>query len=236
VAAFHEDSVMQAQSPSTPPAPPAPPAAPGQLVVGGTPATPADVYQGLRAQRRELGRQLESLEEKRSELSSRLEEPTVTGADRKGLEQRITDIDGRISSVDQQIAVADAQLARAAAEPGAAVDPTPPRRPGPPEEAFVLGGLFMLVVFLPLSIAYARRVWRRGASAVASLPRELGERLQRLEQAVDAVAVEVERIGEGQRFVTRLLGERDAGRVLGSPAAQPLPVEAREAAEARVRR
>lgn len=33
-------------------------------------------------------------------------------------------------------------------------------------------------------------------------------RLERLEQAVDSIAVEIERIGEGQRFVTRLLSAR----------------------------
>jgi hypothetical protein len=33
------------------------------------------------------------------------------------------------------------------------------------------------------------------------------ERMGRLEQAIDSIAVEVERIGEGQRFVTKLLAE-----------------------------
>ncbi|MGH7616467.1 MAG: hypothetical protein ACREPM_04495 [Gemmatimonadaceae bacterium] len=42
-------------------------------------------------------------------------------------------------------------------------------------------------------------------------------RLNRLEQAVDAVAIEVERISESQRFVARVLTER--------PAAPPAPVE-----------
>lgn len=34
------------------------------------------------------------------------------------------------------------------------------------------------------------------------------ERMRRLEQAVDAIAFEVERISEGQRFTTRLLSEQ----------------------------
>ncbi|HEY1953755.1 MAG TPA: hypothetical protein VGG76_13205 [Gemmatimonadaceae bacterium] len=34
------------------------------------------------------------------------------------------------------------------------------------------------------------------------------QRLARLEQAVDAIALEVERISEGQRFTTRLLSEQ----------------------------
>lgn len=33
-------------------------------------------------------------------------------------------------------------------------------------------------------------------------------RLQHLEQAIDAIAIEVERISEGQRFTTKLLAER----------------------------
>ena len=38
----------------------------------------------------------------------------------------------------------------------------------------------------------------------------LGDRLTHLEQSVEAVAVEVERIGEGQRYMTRLFTERGA--------------------------
>jgi hypothetical protein len=33
--------------------------------------------------------------------------------------------------------------------------------------------------------------------------------LQHLEQAVDAIAIEIERISEGQRFTTKLLADRD---------------------------
>jgi hypothetical protein len=41
------------------------------------------------------------------------------------------------------------------------------------------------------------------------------QRLARVEHAVEAIAIEVERIGEGQRYVTTLLNER-AERVLES--------------------
>ena len=37
---------------------------------------------------------------------------------------------------------------------------------------------------------------------------ELVERMERMEQAVDAIAVQVERIAEGQRFTTKLLSDR----------------------------
>ena len=39
---------------------------------------------------------------------------------------------------------------------------------------------------------------------------EISERLSRLEQIAEATAVEVERIGEGQRFTTKLLSDRPA--------------------------
>ena len=37
---------------------------------------------------------------------------------------------------------------------------------------------------------------------------EVMQRLSAIEQAVDAVAIEIERISEGQRFTTKLLSER----------------------------
>jgi len=39
-------------------------------------------------------------------------------------------------------------------------------------------------------------------------------RLERIEHAVDAMAIEIERISEGQRFTTKLLADRSAERAL----------------------
>jgi hypothetical protein len=208
----------------------------GKVVVGvNTPAQPSEIYQAFKAQRRELGRQLENLEEKRGELRQRLEQGTVSDVDKKGIETRLTEIDQRIADVDKAITAADAQVAKSAAIPGATVEPPQPRREGPPEEAFVLGGMFMVIVLLPMSIAMARRLWRRGAQVVATIPQELSERFSRLEQGVEAIAVEVERIGEGQRFMTKVFAE-EGPRQLGEGAAQPLDVRQREAVHQQVRR
>jgi hypothetical protein len=51
---------------------------------------------------------------------------------------------------------------------------------------------------------------RRRAATAATLPalEEIAQRLGRMEQALDATAVEVERISEAQRFTTKLLVER----------------------------
>jgi len=42
------------------------------------------------------------------------------------------------------------------------------------------------------------------------VPDDVSARLERMEHAIDAIAVEVERISEGQRFTTKLLSEKDS--------------------------
>lgn len=196
---------MQIQAPALPPAPTPPPGF-KQVTINGAPATatPTAILKGAEAARRELGNQLESLQNQRNDISEKLQDPMVRGADRTGLEARIAGIDARISAMDKQMAAADAEVAKAAGVPGAYVEPPPYHNDGPPEEVFILSGVFFVVVLMPLSIALARRIWRRGVTTVSALPAEVMDRLSRLDQAVDSIAVEVERIGEGQRFMTRI--------------------------------
>ena len=55
----------------------------------------------------------------------------------------------------------------------------------------------------------AQRLTARQRAQLHAEPTVLGDdRVQRLEQAIDSIAIELERIGEGQRFVTKLLAER----------------------------
>jgi hypothetical protein len=69
----------------------------------------------------------------------------------------------------------------------------------------------IIIIGLPLARAFARRLDRRGGTAQVS--NEVSSQLAHLNQAVDAIALEVERISEGQRFTARLLSEqRDAAR------------------------
>ena len=48
-------------------------------------------------------------------------------------------------------------------------------------------------------------------------------RLERIEQAVDAIAIEVERISEGQRFTSRLLADRVPAAEVRSELGAPRP-------------
>jgi len=181
----------------------------------------SSIYEGFKAQRQELRNQLNDLEGTRSAIAGQLEDMPASSPERKPLETRLTDIDSRITSVDQRLAANAMDISKAAAIPGAVVELPPPIQQGPPEEAYVLGGLFMILVFFPLSVAWARRIWRR-SSAVAPFPRETGDRLLRMEHALEATAEEVERIGEGQRFLTRLFTEGEGARAIGAGVAQPI--------------
>ncbi len=70
----------------------------------------------------------------------------------------------------------------------------------------------VIIIGLPLARAFARRMDRKSAGP-QQIPTEVSAQLSQLNQAVDAIALEVERISEGQRFTTKLLSEqRDAAR------------------------
>jgi hypothetical protein len=209
---------------TTPTAPTAPALAPaGEAPLAAAPGAPgaasaSEIYDALRAQRRELTRQLETLESTRRQISTELQDQSISAADRAGLQARMTGVDQQITSLDQEIAAANAQVAKAAAIPGAIVEEQPPSYNGPPEEFYVMSMVFTVVVLLPISIAFARRVWRKSAVAVTTFPKELADRLFRLEQTVESSAVEIERIGEGQRFLTRLFTDSGAAPQLRAPA------------------
>lgn len=53
-----------------------------------------------------------------------------------------------------------------------------------------------------------RYLWRLGSQPPRPLPPPDTGRLQHLESAVDAIAIEVERISEAQRFTVSLLSDR----------------------------
>lgn len=71
-------------------------------------------------------------------------------------------------------------------------------------------GFCMMVAAYPV-FGFLKALVNRRASTQAALPaRDTTDRLQRIEAAVEAMSVEVERISEGQRFVTRVLAERSS--------------------------
>ena len=77
-----------------------------------------------------------------------------------------------------------------------------------PEIIVPLGGMTMvlaIVIGRPLVSAWAKKL--ENESRKPALDPGVATRLERMEQAIDSIAVEVERISEGQRFTTKLLAD-----------------------------
>ena len=93
----------------------------------------------------------------------------------------------------------------------------PPGHDGgiPPEAVDMAWGFFamcaVMVVGWPIARAFGRRIER--SAAVPAVPAAVEAQLVRIEQAVESMAVEVERISESQRFIARLQSQSTAERV-----------------------
>lgn len=74
--------------------------------------------------------------------------------------------------------------------------------------AFMVTMAFVIVGF-PIARAIGRKIDRPSAKPQQLSP-EVRQELQQLSASVEAIAIEVERISEGQRFTTKLLTEKQA--------------------------
>ena len=88
---------------------------------------------------------------------------------------------------------------------------------------FVPLGFFAMVVTIVIGRPMVKAIAAKAEaeSKRPGLPPEVSARLERMEQSIDAIAVEIERISEGQRFTTKLLAEVRDTPMLGVPAARP---------------
>ena len=179
--------------------------------------TTREEMQALLTQRREISDQLESVSDRRNDIIEKLR--TVPDDARPGLQGQLAVLDARViqlekdlGTVGQEISGASPQLLR-----GAYDQP----RPSPSPDVRFQQGLVSagVPIFVAMAAVYffSWRHWKTFARrAVPALPAVDSERLQRLEQSIDAMAIEIERISEGQRFVTRLLSETHASESAGS--------------------
>lgn len=180
----------------------------------------------LRNQREEMSSQLISARNRRGQLAREYERSS--GANRAGLEQQLGVLDQRIVRLETDIAESGRMLTSL----DVGLLQTSTSMPG--SLPFGLGSaqvtgisvVFTLFVLAPVALATARSIWRRASKPV--LPAgwsDSAQRLERLEQAVDAVAIEMERVSEGQRFMTRIMTQRSAAPD-ASAAGSPEPARA----------
>ena len=186
----------------------------GPSTVAQTIAIPQNIQDiaGLRSRREELVDQLDRARNRRSGVLEEMRD--ASGVERAGLEQRLTTIDQRIIQIEADIGATERALTGAPSSLlGAAVqaeqareDAREANRPAVDGDTIAILGTMTLALMVPVVIAHTRRIWKRPQPARA-LPLATESRLERIEQAVESIAIEVERVSEGQRFVTKLMSD-----------------------------
>ena len=201
------------QNPPSPDLAPPPPRIPTSITTVGPdgkpltlqiPLTRADVRE-LTARRNAISDQLSNVSSRRSELAEEIA-TTTDGASRVGLQDRLRLLDSRILQLETDLATTGQQLA--AAPSGLQLETL--QSQGDPDEGFVEGvmaGGFSVLAAGSILVFFMRRRWKRRGRVVPQGTVAESARMERLENGMEAIAIEIERISEGQRFVTKLLSE-----------------------------
>jgi hypothetical protein len=176
-------------------------------------------YATLKARYDEYYNQLRNAERRRDNVAQELAR-TGNETTRNALQQRLAGIDKQILQLDADMNETGRLMALAAPARNTIIQVPPPdlvRRQNNDEAAAVLSGLFIVLVMFPIAIAFARRLWKRPIPQTTPANwADTPARLERLETAVDTIAVEIERVSESQRFMTRLMTETQLGSTVAS--------------------
>jgi hypothetical protein len=174
--------------------------------------------QALESQQVRAINRLVEEEAQRNSLAHRL--VAATGTDKQEIGKALSQSDAEIAGLKETIANTRQQLLELQGAPvvagpvfasGSLFPPQAERVFGMTRTEF--GSSVGLVLLFPLMVAFAVRIVRRGTFSPTRTPEVDDARFTRLEQAVESVAIEIERIGEAQRFSAKLLAERQADEV-----------------------
>jgi hypothetical protein len=169
---------------------------------------------GLR--RSELNSQLTSLTIRRDLLTQQLRNADAAGQEK--IKAMLADVAGQTERVIKDMAATDAAANKITADAanvttvsqtGGGAGTTTAQSPAGElaERITVLGAGALMAILL---VAFARWLWRPRAAAT-QLGRDDTARMEKLQQSIDVIAVEVERISESQRHLTKVLAERALG-------------------------
>lgn len=165
----------------------------------------------LRAQANELKLTVSDLEVRRSQLSE-FRRSLAADVDHSAIDKQLVGAEHDLAAARIQLEsraqqISDLETTRDMARLGMTVQPPRPQEPLIGREQLAMGGTALFLLLFPIVIAYTRRIWTRGGVRQTTNAED-SERLRRMEQAIESIAVEVERIGEAQRFTTKLFAER----------------------------
>lgn len=193
---------------------PSAPADPRPFVVTlpGTPMTGEEV-RGVKLRLEALRDELQDAASRRSNISGQLR--TADESARPGIIARMQELDSRILQLEKDITangrLLSAAPALALSEGTTGMPFTPDAINSIADEIIPIVAILSVFVFAPFAIAISRFIWKRAVPShrPALVDQGTQQRLEQLQHAVDTIAIEVERISEGQRFVTKLLSDRE---------------------------
>jgi len=202
-----------------------------QAVIAGQSPDVLPQLEQLQARASELRIKSGDLEVQRDQIRRQRDE--AKPADRATYDKQFADVQHQFNVVQAEwgsvsAKMAELQHARDMMQAKEAQQVLTIQPPPPPQDPFDKAQLLGMetagfVLLLPIVYALTRRILRGGRRAPA-IDFESSPRFQRMEQAIESIAIEVERIGEAQRFTTKLLSERHPEPVAGHIPSAAAPV------------
>ena len=174
----------------------------------------------LLGHRTQLTMDLNSLEQRQLQLVDRLDE--TTGREHDVIARQLASVEQQLESNRLALRVIDAQLSGQPIEtPPVITNVSPPGivQVNPPISDELIWASSVPVVLLALGmiamLGYMRRIARTTREALSAIERQVSSQHATIASGIDAIAVEVERLGEGQRFMSK---------ALAGPEAKPAPI------------
>ena len=182
----------------------------------GAEAHAAEIRMDLREREGKLSGEVARMEAQRPVMEKQVRD---AGSSPFGMayQQGLAQLDVQLAGARAELAAVQKELAKFATPQAQETFTTlppmlPPERglldkidPNAVTAAFIL---LALGVIMPLSIGLARRLGRRPSAPAPSVaPEVIVARLDRMDQALDAIAIEMERVAESQRFMAKMMAE-----------------------------
>jgi hypothetical protein len=175
----------------------------------------ASELRAIVATRNELSAQLSSVQSRHDQLVEDLKSAPQEA--RAGIIEHLKVLTDRMVVIETELATTGWQISHApkdllTSQTVQSSRPAGGLGSGPITAISIVATIFVLC---PMALAAARLMWRRGSLRMDnSRDVEAAQRLKRMEHAVDAMAIEVERISEGQRFLTQIFAREQRPSVL----------------------
>jgi hypothetical protein len=171
----------------------------------------------LLGHRSQLRMDITSLEDRRDDVQ-RIANQT-TGREHAAAVSRLAELESQLDAARLALSVVDRELAGHTGAPVVYTEaPSPPpfvsiSSPAFPDEVlYAAGGAGAILMLGMLAMmVYMRSVARTTRNALSVIESQVSSQHATLASGIEAIAVEVERLGEGQRFMSKLIANESQG-------------------------